>query len=211
MTIGLFYNPPNNVHCRQSNADFASCLGKMQNDDANGLKQAFYIRVPIFPSICQHPHFAGLWSVTSWLMHPELPLLLTQENFIYQVFMTFRGGQSKVQLQYFHHVGTCGAGGYIKKAPTLGQNGRHSLMTTFIIQCFVSADIKNTVSHEIFMRFILTLLSMVGLQCATLLLWSSSLTLFHDTILDAVLLLGQFVHIVSFMQVRHRGKIAVLP
>ena len=66
-------------------------------------------------------------------------------------------------------------------------------------------------SHEIFMRFILTLLSMVGLQCATLLLWSSSLTLFHDTILDAVLLLGQFVHIVSFMQVRHRGKIAVLP
>ena len=38
MTIGLFYNPPNNVHCRQSNADFASCLGKMQNDDANGLK-----------------------------------------------------------------------------------------------------------------------------------------------------------------------------
>ena len=53
MTIGLFYNSLNNVHCRQSNADFASCLDKMQNDDANG----FYIRVPIFPSICQHSHF----------------------------------------------------------------------------------------------------------------------------------------------------------
>ena len=39
MTIGLFYNSLNNVHCRQSNADFASCLDKMQNDDANG----FYI------------------------------------------------------------------------------------------------------------------------------------------------------------------------
>ena len=38
MTIGFFITPINNVHCRQSNADFASCLDKMQNDDANGLK-----------------------------------------------------------------------------------------------------------------------------------------------------------------------------